>query len=161
MLRWVAAFCRPLRPVLLLVSFPRSRSPVVGVLGLCWMWHGESPPLFPSLRIRSLAEPLASDHQIIGSYTNKPNQFKSGILHHSRNACLVGPRKTIERCQRRSRCHNPPSRTATAVMIRKYPVTAKRRQHRSHSAGPCQHRGTKPECLLSIIRMPTCPCVPL
>ena len=40
MLRRVAAFCRPLRPVLLLVSFTRSRSPVVGVLGLCWMWHG-------------------------------------------------------------------------------------------------------------------------
>ena len=39
MLRLVAAFCRPLRPVLLLVSFPRSRSPVVGVLGLCWMWR--------------------------------------------------------------------------------------------------------------------------
>ena len=37
MLRRVAPFCRP---VLLLVSFPRSRSPVVGVLGLCWMWHG-------------------------------------------------------------------------------------------------------------------------
>ena len=35
MLRRVAAFCRPQRPVLLLVSFPRSRSPVVGVLGLC------------------------------------------------------------------------------------------------------------------------------
>ena len=35
MLRRVAAFCRPLRPVLLLVPFPRSRSPVVGVLGLC------------------------------------------------------------------------------------------------------------------------------
>ena len=35
MLRRVAAFCRPLRPVLLLVSLPRSRSPVVGVLGLC------------------------------------------------------------------------------------------------------------------------------
>ena len=35
MLRRVAAFCRPLRPVLLLVSSPRSRSPVVGVLGLC------------------------------------------------------------------------------------------------------------------------------
>ena len=30
MLRRGAAFCRPLRPVLLLVSFPRSRSPVVG-----------------------------------------------------------------------------------------------------------------------------------
>ena len=35
MLRRVAAFCRPLRPVVLLVSFPRSRSPVIGVLGLC------------------------------------------------------------------------------------------------------------------------------
>ena len=34
MLRRVAAFCRPLRPVLLLVSFPPSRSPVVGVPGL-------------------------------------------------------------------------------------------------------------------------------
>ena len=33
MLRRVAAFCRPLRPVLLLVSFPRSRSPVFGVPG--------------------------------------------------------------------------------------------------------------------------------
>ena len=39
MLRQVAAFCQPLRPVLLLVSFPRLRSPVVGVLGLCWMWQ--------------------------------------------------------------------------------------------------------------------------
>ena len=39
MLRRVAAFCRPLRPVLLLVAFPRSRSPVVGVPGLCWMWQ--------------------------------------------------------------------------------------------------------------------------
>ena len=37
-LRRVAAFCRPLRRVLLLVSFPRSRSPVIGVPGLCWMW---------------------------------------------------------------------------------------------------------------------------
>ena len=35
MLRRGAAFCRLLRPVLLLVSFPRSRSPVVGVPGLC------------------------------------------------------------------------------------------------------------------------------
>ena len=35
MLRRVAAFCRPLRPVLLLVSFPRLQCPVVGVLGLC------------------------------------------------------------------------------------------------------------------------------
>ena len=37
MLRRVAAFCQPQRPVLLLVSFPRLRSPVVGVLGLWWM----------------------------------------------------------------------------------------------------------------------------
>ena len=35
MLRRVAAFCRPLRPVLLLVLFPRSWSPAVGVPGLC------------------------------------------------------------------------------------------------------------------------------
>ena len=39
MLRRVAAFCRPLRPVLPLVSFPRSQSPVVGVPGLCWLWR--------------------------------------------------------------------------------------------------------------------------
>ena len=35
MLCRVAAFCRPLRPGLLLVSGPHSRSPVFGVLGLC------------------------------------------------------------------------------------------------------------------------------
>ena len=39
MLCRATAFCRPLRPVLLLASFLRSRSPVVGVLGLCWMWR--------------------------------------------------------------------------------------------------------------------------
>ena len=37
MLCRVAALCRSLRSVLLLVSFPRSRSPVVGELGLCWL----------------------------------------------------------------------------------------------------------------------------
>ena len=37
--RRVVAFCRPLRPVLLLVSFPRSRSPMVGVPGLCCLWR--------------------------------------------------------------------------------------------------------------------------
>ena len=40
MLRRGAALCRLLRPVLLLVLFPRPRGPVVGVPGLCWMWHG-------------------------------------------------------------------------------------------------------------------------
>ena len=44
MLRRVAAFCRPLRPVLLLVLFPRSRSPVVGVLGLCIIVYCRRPP---------------------------------------------------------------------------------------------------------------------
>ena len=39
MLRRVAALCWPLRPVLVVVLFPRSWIPVVGVLGLCWMWH--------------------------------------------------------------------------------------------------------------------------
>ena len=39
MLRRVAAFCGPLRPVLLLVSFPRPQSPAVGVPGLCGMWR--------------------------------------------------------------------------------------------------------------------------
>ena len=38
-LRRVAAFCRPLLPGLLLVLFPRSRNPVVGVPGLCSMWQ--------------------------------------------------------------------------------------------------------------------------
>ena len=37
MLRPVAAFCRLLQPVLLLVLFPWSRSAVVGVPGLCWL----------------------------------------------------------------------------------------------------------------------------
>ena len=53
MLRRVAAFCRPLPPVLLLVSFPHSRSPVVGVLRLCCFAAGvASHPLLPTpLRI--------------------------------------------------------------------------------------------------------------
>ena len=38
MLRRVAAFCRPLQPVLLLVLFPFVEPSIV--LGLCWMWHG-------------------------------------------------------------------------------------------------------------------------
>ena len=43
-LRRVAAFSQPLRPVLPLVSFPHSRSPVVGVPGLCWMSPPPPPP---------------------------------------------------------------------------------------------------------------------
>ena len=59
MLRRVAAFCRPLRPVLLQVSFPGSRSPVVGVLGLCWMWQDvpfarQRRPIIGVLRMRWL-----------------------------------------------------------------------------------------------------------
>ena len=44
MLRRAAAFCRPLRPVLPLVSFPRSRSPVVGAPGLCILYVGLASP---------------------------------------------------------------------------------------------------------------------
>ena len=56
MLRRVATFCRPLRLVLLLVSFPRSRSPAVGVPGLCWMWRDvpfacQRPPIIGVLRM--------------------------------------------------------------------------------------------------------------
>ena len=40
MLRRVATFCRPLRPVLLLVLFARQRRPVVGVLRMCWLLPG-------------------------------------------------------------------------------------------------------------------------
>ena len=63
MLRRVAAFCRSLRPVLLLVSFPRSRSPVVGVLGLCWMWRGvpfarQQRPIIGVLRMCCPPPPL-------------------------------------------------------------------------------------------------------
>ena len=56
MLRRVAAFCRPLPPVLLLVSFPRSRSPVVGVLGLC------CPPPPPNTL---LPKPYHEDHELL------------------------------------------------------------------------------------------------
>ena len=50
MLRWVAAFCRPLlRPVLPLVSFPRSRSAVVGVPGVVLVAAGVAPPPPPHI----------------------------------------------------------------------------------------------------------------
>ena len=50
MLRRVAAFRRPLRPVLLLVSFPRSRSPVVGVTLRLVVAPLPSPSVAPSSR---------------------------------------------------------------------------------------------------------------
>ena len=49
----VAVFCRPLRPVFLLVSFSRWRSPVVGVLGVLIAAGVISQPLLPTpLRIQ-------------------------------------------------------------------------------------------------------------
>ena len=47
MLRQVTAFSRPLQAVLLLVSFPRSQSPVVGVPGLCWLRRVLPPGVEP------------------------------------------------------------------------------------------------------------------
>ena len=69
MLRRVAAFCRPLRPVLLLVSFPRSRSPVVGVLGL------PPPPPFVDpnpggRRVRPSAYGVPAGGGGVGGYPN-------------------------------------------------------------------------------------------
>ena len=96
MLRRVAAFCRPLRPVLLRVSFPRSRSPVVGVPGLCWMWRDvpfarqrrpvvgvlapPSPPLSP--RPRPLSCPSASTvTQTVGPHSGFfPNGLGNFLL---------------------------------------------------------------------------------
>ena len=40
MLRRVAGFCRPLWPVLLLVSFARQWRPMIGVLRMCWLLPG-------------------------------------------------------------------------------------------------------------------------
>ena len=56
MLRRVAAFCRPLRPVLLLVSFPRSQSPVVGVLG-------QPPRCALTAALALPPQPLGSPHR--------------------------------------------------------------------------------------------------
>ena len=70
MLRRVAAFCRSLRPVLLLVSFPRSRSPVVGVLGLCWMWRDEL-------------------ERFLTSHNAKPNAFLNGEGTPERHTCFA------------------------------------------------------------------------
>ena len=60
MLRRVAAFCRPLRPVLLLVAFPRSRGPVVGVPGLC------PPAPHTSLRSAHSAGQFGGPHDLFG-----------------------------------------------------------------------------------------------
>ena len=80
MLRWVAAFCRPLRPVLLLVSFPRSRSPVVGVLGLCWMWRDvpfacqRRPPPPPPAVYGHCNAPLGGDPTVLAQMPKWPKK---------------------------------------------------------------------------------------
>ena len=51
MLRRVAVFCRPLRPVLLRVSFPRSGAVLVAVGAVCVLavpYHSSPPALLPS-----------------------------------------------------------------------------------------------------------------
>ena len=79
MLRRVAAFRRPLRLVLLLVLFPRSRSPVVGVPGLCWMWHGvpfarQWRPIVGVLRLCWLFPPPPRERSARLQYHASPNQ---------------------------------------------------------------------------------------
>ena len=66
MLRRGAAFCQPLRPVLLLVSFPPSRSPVDGVLGLLRMWRDVPfPPPPPRVRCRPCFVCLRCAHMVV------------------------------------------------------------------------------------------------
>ena len=93
MLRRVAVFCRPLRPVLLLVSFPRSRSPVVGVLGLCWLWRDvpfvcQRRPIVGVLRMCWLAPPSAKKSQQIGG-TDRRTDFSAKQVP---NALDLSPR---------------------------------------------------------------------
>ena len=59
MLRRVAAFCRPLQPVLRLVSFPRPHQLVHW--GLCWLLQGSfrvfaAPPTRATLKFQNLTE---------------------------------------------------------------------------------------------------------
>ena len=79
MLRRVAAFCRPLRPVLLLVSFPRSRSPAVGVPGLCWMWRD-----VPFARQR---RPIVSVLRVVLVVAEVPDHQQSPAEQHDAGLC--------------------------------------------------------------------------
>ena len=90
MLRRVAAFCRPLRPVLLLVSFPRSRSPAVwrvgAVLDVAWCavcvsavpnsWRIEDPPppgkLPPFLGCCTCAQAAGIERKLARQWPNRP-----------------------------------------------------------------------------------------
>ena len=99
MLRRVAAFCRPLRPVLLLVSFPRSRSPVVGVPGLCWMWRDVpfAPPP-PGIRRATVREAPAGASTGVVAYAQRGGGG-GNRLHWSTGLSLMAPhletRKTV------------------------------------------------------------------
>ena len=97
-LRRVAAFRRPLQPVLLLVSLPRLQSPVAGVLGLCWI------PLPPTQKPSSPHHPTPLDTRCttqcpIELYATPPPALDTG--------CAT-------RCPT-SLCGTPPSWVPTAM----------------------------------------------
>ena len=95
MLRRFAAFCRPLRSVLLLVSFPRSRSPVIGVPGLCW-WRRDVPfarqrrPIVGVLRMCWLLPPPPPPYSV-------ENRRAAGVRPAIRHSLGVTPIET--RCR--------------------------------------------------------------
>ena len=103
MLRRVAAFCRPLRPVLSLVSFPPSRSPVVGVPGLCGMWRDvpfarQRRPIVGVLRMCWLSPPpppsAASHHSTSHRvhHDHSPVRVTADPRHHVRIVLRSGRR---------------------------------------------------------------------
>ena len=86
MLRRVAAFCRPPQPVLLLVPFPRSRSLVVGVPGLCWMWQD-----VPFARQRRPATPsgIAEAHVTSGIRPRLSISTVFGVVIQTAYVCVM------------------------------------------------------------------------
>ena len=101
MLRRVAAFCRPLRPVLPLVSFPRSRSPVVGVLGLCWTWRDVpfARQWRPVVGVLGLVLVVAG----VQGVPPPPMVHGPGQSPARPFACCVGSLRSVGRCGRCSR----------------------------------------------------------
>ena len=134
MLRRVAAFCRPLRPVLLLVSFPRSRSLVVGVLGLCWM---SPPPVFVHQNVSfRLVQGFLVLKRMAHSRRVPVNSWTSpgipGAVHSPR------PRPThaiVAQWRRKQSCSNERRRCVCGPKVRKSGQSTYFEDHRSGGGG--------------------------